>query len=196
MFRSFIALSFAGLLAACGQPAPPSSPPEATTPPPLATSGFLTAYVEEDFPMTVPELRDFLATENLIDQFEPVGKISTPVATEILSGTWPEPDAVRRVELADGHYVIERITANEPDFFQYQIFLFTNATGRGVEQIVGEQRFVPTDDGTRFEWTYNVLPHNTFVGLFVRSQMDDIETYISNGLSRYAQLARARVNGS
>ena len=103
--------------------------------------------------LTVPQLRQFLEERPLIAFLEPTGNISNPVATEIIRGEWPRPGATRRLTLADGHFVIERVIDNREDLFRYQLFVFTSATGRGVEQIVGEQRFVATENGSRFEWT-------------------------------------------
>ena len=72
------------------------------------------------------------------------------------------------MKLADGHYVIERVVENRADFFKYQLFVFTNSTGRGVEQVVGEQRFIATENGTRFEWSYKVRPRNFVTRQIVR----------------------------
>lgn len=180
-------------LTACSAAEPPSSPPELSTPPPVATSGFLTAYVEETIPMNVPQLRKFLTERPLITFLQPTENIANPVDSSVLKGTWGEPGAARWLKLADGHYVVERIIENEPDFFKYQVFIFTNATGRGVEQIVGEQKFVPTDNGTRFEWTYKVKPRNFVTRLVVRRSMDEIEAYIAGGLKGFATAARESV---
>lgn len=189
--RNVIAVLTLITLAACSNAAPPDTPPKLVAPPEVATSGFEAAYVEQTIPMTVPQLRQFMDEQPLISFLKPTENIANPIDSEILQGTWAEPGAIRRLQLADGHYVIERILDNEPEFFQYQIFVFTNATGRGVEQIVGEQRFVPVEGGTRFEWTYQVLPKNFVTRLFVRRSMDEIETYISDGLAGFANAARA-----
>ncbi|QBF29939.1 SRPBCC family protein [Thalassococcus sp. S3] len=189
-------LSFLGLtafLAACSEPEVPSSPPQMTTPPDVATSGFLTAYAEDTIPMEVPRLRAFLEEQPLIGFLEPTENISNPVASQVLDGTWPQPGAARWLRLADGHYVIERVIENDPDFFKYQVFIFTNSTGRGVDQIVGEQRFIPVEGGTRFEWTYNVAPSNFITRQIVRRNMPEIERYITGGLQGFANAARAEV---
>ncbi|MEM9010780.1 MAG: hypothetical protein AAGE18_06095 [Pseudomonadota bacterium] len=186
------ALGLTMVLTACNSAEPPAEPPQLTTPPEVATSGFLTAYVEETIPMEVAELRVYSEEDPLIGYLQPTENIANPVASQVLDGTWPEPGAVRWLRLADGHYVVERVLENELDFFKYQIFVFTNDTGRGVEQIVGEQRFVSVDEGTRFEWTYNVLPHNLVTRQIVRGNMDEIEAYIGSGLEGFAAAAAAR----
>ncbi len=190
MRKLLTVFGLAMLLASCGQPEVPTSPPQLTTPPAVATSGFLTAYVEDTIPMDRATLRRFMEEQPIVDFLEPTESISNPVEFEVLEGTWPEPGATRRVRLADGHYVIERVLENDPGYFSYQIFVFTNATGRGVDQIVGEQRFVPVDGGTRFEWTYKVRPKNVLARQVVRANMAEIESYISGGLQGFAAAAR------
>lgn len=185
------------LLAACGAmappPTPPSSPPALVAPPPVASDGFLTAFAQETIPMDAATLRRFMQTDPLIYDLQPMGSLSNPVADEVLAGTWPRPGAVRRLRLADSHYVIERVLENEPDLFRYQVYVFTNASGRGVEQIVGEQRFVSVPGGTRFDWTYNIRPRNFIARQAVAANLGEVQDYISNGLSRFAADARAEV---
>ena len=189
-----LALSLAAILAGCSEPSIPTEPPELTDPPDVATSGFLTAYTEQVIAMPVADVRAFMEEQPLTSFLEPTENISNPVEGEVIQGTWPNPGAYRWLRLADGHYIIERILENEEGFFKYQVFVFTNATGRGVEQIVGEQRFVPVDGGTRLEWTYNVLPTNFVTRQFVRRSMDEIETYIAGGLEGFAAAANASVS--
>ncbi|MEL6921760.1 MAG: hypothetical protein AAFO77_12215 [Pseudomonadota bacterium] len=179
------------LLAACGEVQVPTEPPALVSPPSVAENGFLTAYVEETIPMELTELRTFMDEQPLISFLEPTENIANPVASEVLGGNWPQPGAKRWLRLADGHYIIERVIENEPDFFKYQVFFFTNAVGRGVDQIVGEQRFVSVGDSTRFEWTYNVLPKNFITRQVVRGNMDEIEGYIGSGLQGFAAAASA-----
>ncbi|MEM7644695.1 MAG: hypothetical protein AAF366_19565 [Pseudomonadota bacterium] len=185
----FATLAF---LSACTQIEPPATPPVAPTPPEVATSGFIQAQAISTVPLSVAETRAFLEANPIIDFLEPTDSISNPVATDILSGRWPDVGAVRRVELADGHYVIERIIENRPEVFRYQLFLFTNSTGRGVDQIVGEQRFLAQPDGsTRIEWDYNVKPRNALAGIFVRQRINEIDSYITGGLDGLAAAIRA-----
>lgn len=178
-----------GILVGCSDIAPPDQPPELTAPPPVATSGFITAYTEQVIPMSLPDLREFMLERPIVTFLEPTGNISKPVEFETLVGTWGEVGATRRVKLADGHYAIERITRNDPGAFDYQIFVFTNAAGRGVDQIVGEQRFVPVDGGTRFEWSYKVLPKHFIARQVIRGNMDAIEGFIAGGLERFTVAA-------
>ncbi len=186
-----LAVGLAIILAGCSEPSIPTEPPKLTDPPEVATSGFLTAYTEQTISMSIADLRAFMKEQPLTSFLEPTENIANPVDGKVIQGEWPNPDAYRWLQLSDGHYIIERILENEGDFFKYQVFVFTNATGQGVEQIVGEQRFVPVDGGTRFEWTYNVLPTNFVTRQFVRRSMDELETYISGGLEGFAAAANA-----
>ncbi len=189
------ALGFVITLAGCSEPSIPTEPPALTEPPDVATSGFLTAYTEQSMAMSVAKVRAFMKEQPLTSFLKPTENIANPVDDKVIQGEWPNPGAYRWLKLADGHYIIERILENEDDFFRYQVFVFTNATGQGVEQIVGEQRFVPVDGGTRLEWTYNVLPTNFVTRQFVRRSMEEIETYISGGLEGFAAAANASVAG-
>ena len=191
MRKLLLVLGLAALLAACSEIDPPAAPPTLRAPPEVATSGFLTAYTEETISMSVPELRAFMEREPLIGFLEPTENIADPVEAWVLEGTWPEPGAARWLRLSDEHYVVERVLGNEPELFRYQVFVFTNATGRGVEQIVGEQRFVPMDGGTRVEWTYDVRPRNFVARQIVRGSMDEIEAYIAGGLSGLVEAAQS-----
>ena len=190
-----LALGLANILAGCSEPSIPTEPPELTAPPEIATSGFLTAYTEQTIAMAAEDVRAFLDERPIIDFLMPTENIANPVESEVVKGVWPNPGAFRWLKLSDGHYVMERVIENGADVFRYQVFVFTNATGRGVEQIVGEQRFVPVEGGTRIEWTYNVLPTNFVTRLFVRQSMEEIQSYISRGLEGFAAAANASVEG-
>jgi len=175
------------LIAACSSVSPPDTPPEYTDPPEVATEGLIPAFVTAELPFDVVGSRDYAERVSIIEFFEQSGSIAPPVGGEILRGEWGKAGAVRRLELADGHYVIERIISNEPELFKYQIWVFTNSVGRGVEQIVGEQRYIPiASDKTRFEWTYAVKPKNGFTAIFVRRQMPDIEAFLQGAVDGWA----------
>lgn len=176
-------------LVACGSPEPPIIPPEPTPPPAVTTEGAVAIRLSRDLPTDLEATRALLRSDPLIDQLREVDGIAPPVSARTLSGTWGEPGAVRRLTLADGHYVIERVLENEPRRFRYQVWVFTNAAGQGVEQIVGEQRFLPLPDGgTRFEWDYDIVPAGPVAGFFIARRASTIETYLSGGLERFAAL--------
>ena len=180
------------MLAACAAPTPPAVPPEPTAPPPVATEGFVSARTAAVVPMSVPELRAFMLERPLLTFLEPTENVSPPRKAEVLSGTWSEVGAVRRLRLTDGHYVIERVLEDEPELFRYQVWVFTNAAGRGVDQIIGEQRFVALGpDETRYEWDYNIKPKNTVTRVFVRRLVErEIQPFLDDGLQAFAAAAR------
>ncbi len=191
VFQAFIrAILIAAVFVAGCAARPPDDPPSYTEPPVVATDGFVTAFASEVFPMSLEGLRAFMLEESLIDYLEPVGSIANPASGEVLRGEWPNVDAVRRLQLTDGHYVIERVLENEPTVFRYQLWVFTNDVGRGVSQIVGEQRFTEVDGGTRFDWYYNMAPRNGFTRIFVkRACKREVQPYLAGGLRRYAEAA-------
>jgi len=182
-----VAVPFVAFLAACGSVAPPSEPPAYSEPPALATEGLVPILVTADLPFDVPGSRDYAARTPIVEFFEQTGSIAPPASSEILSGTWPEVGAVRRIRLTDGHYVIERIMQNEPEEFIYQIWVFTNEAARGVQQIVGTQKFIDAGpDVTRFEWTYAVKPKNAITRIFVQRQVPELKDYLQTAVDGWA----------
>ena len=193
--RVLVALS--GLaLAACAAPAPPDAPPAYTAPPPVATDGAIPVGASAFVPMAPERLRAFLAERPMTSFLAPSGSLAPPVGAGVLSGDWAEPGAARWVELADGHYIAERVVANEPERFRYQIYVFTNAAGRGVDQIVAEQRFVAVEGGTRFEWDYDVYPRSALTRPFVSRFVErELRPYIEAGTAAMARAAREATEG-
>ncbi|MEO1573948.1 MAG: hypothetical protein AAFU65_03220 [Pseudomonadota bacterium] len=183
------------LLTACTTSvAPPEHPPEYTEPPVVTTDNAIRIVVSTDVPMGLTELRAFLVENPFIDYLVTTDSIAAPKDWESLHGTWLTPGASRRLRLEDGHFVIERILENRPELFRYQIWTFTNAAGRGVEQIVGEQRFFELSDRrTRFEWTYNVRPRSALTGWFVNRRKDELREYMQNGTDRMAAAASGSI---
>ena len=178
------------ILVACEPRTPPSEPPKLSQAPEVATDGFLVADAEEIIPLNLDELNRFRVQRPLTEFLKPTENISNPVEQKVIEGNWPEVGAVRWVRLADGHYIIERILENEPQFFKYQIFVFTNDAGRGVEQIVGEQRFTPVEGGTKFEWDYKIKPkRGSITRKVIKGRLEEIDKYISDGLRDFATAA-------
>lgn len=184
------------LLASCtSAPAPPEVPPSYSEPPPVATDGFVTVVTSADIPMSVADLRAFLLDRPFIAFLEPTEGIAPPVSEEPLIGDWLTPGAVRRLQLEDGHYVIERVLENEPELFTYQAWIFTNAAARGVDHIYGVQRFIELGpDETRFEWTYNVKPKSALTAIFVRRQVAELTEFMETGTQAMAAAASRTVS--
>ncbi|NNU17705.1 hypothetical protein HK107_15340 [Parvularcula sp. ZS-1/3] len=191
-----IASLLALTLAACGSVAPPDAPPQPTPPPAVATEGLIPVVVTAKLPFSLEEARAFAEANSITDFMEPSGDIAKPVGFAYLEGEWPNPGAVRRVELSDGHYVIERITGNEPELFTYQIWVFTNELRRGLEQVVGIQRFTETAEGTTdFHWTYGLKPKGPLTAFFVRRQVPDVQTYLQTAVDGWAEEAERQAAG-
>ena len=184
-------IAFAALVASCTSAiTPPETPPAYSEPPPLADDGYVTVVTSAEIPMSVSDLRAFLIDRPFITFLEATESISPPISEQPLSGEWLTPGAVRRLQLADGHYVIERVLENEPELFSYQAWVFTNAAARGVNHIFGEQRFIAlSPEQTRFEWTYNVKPKSAVTAFFVRRQVPELTQFMDVGTLAMAAAA-------
>lgn len=176
--------------------APPDGPPAFTHPPAVSTQGAVVIETTATVPLSLAELRAFLQRAPLIDFLEPADGLAPPAEGKVLEGDWPQAGAVRWLRLEDGHYVIERILRNEPERFEYQIWVFTNAAGRAVEQIVGVQTFTEVSAGeTRFDWTYSIKPKNAFARWIVNSRRGAFDAYLGGATARMAAAARAEAEG-
>ena len=79
--------------------------------------------------------------------------------TELLSGTWGQKGARRRVVLTDGGEALEEIIESDlPDTFRYIVWNYTTEAAAYVRYGVGEFRFEPVGDTTRVIWTYAFKP--------------------------------------
>ena len=192
----FLAIAALVFVANCGS-APPDGPPAVTPPPEVSTEGAVVIETTATVPMDLATFRAFLVDNPLIGFLAPVDDLAPPVEARVLDGNWPDAGAVRWLRLEDGHYVIERILENELELFRYQIWVITNAAGRAVEQIVGEQTFTDVGDGrTRFDWTYAIKPRNGLARFFVNQRRSVFEDYLGGATDRMAEAARADANGS
>ncbi|WP_379553873.1 hypothetical protein [Qipengyuania sp. DGS5-3] len=187
----YLLSAFVLFLAGCSAAAAPETPPEYTEPPPVATDGFITTVVEAEIPMSVEEHRAWLLENPFIYFFEPTENISPPASTTDLRDDWLKPNSVRRINLEDGHYVIERVLENRPELFSYQVWIFTSDVALGVDQIIGEQRFIAIDDDTmKFEWTYKIKPKGAITGFFVRQRQPEVARFMKTGTNAMAAAAR------
>ncbi|MEM0928628.1 MAG: hypothetical protein AAGI89_04965 [Pseudomonadota bacterium] len=185
MRRSLVLIAL--VLASCTSSQPPDVPPPYVDPPEVATDGFVSTVSVVDVPMGLEDFRAFLIEQPFIGFLAPTETIFPPVSEEALQGEWLNVGAVRRLTLGDGHYVIERVLENEPEIFRYQVWVFTNDAARGVEQIVGEQRFTRIDDTTtRFEWSYNVKPRSFLTRPFVKQRQPELQRFMDNGTAALA----------
>jgi len=165
-------LAAALTLAACaGTPAPPAVPPsDFSLRPEIGETGFAKTVIVQDFPLERAKLREWLQDGNKVVAAMDGGEdIAGPVDAVYFDGEWPKEGATRRVELSDGHYVLERVMSNSPAAFEYQIWNMTNQVGNNVDYVHGIQAFAPlSEGGTRMTWTYKVQPNAGFKRPFVQ----------------------------
>ena len=159
--------------------------------------------LERDFDVPRDVLMPWMTeTTRMVDAMEETENIKKPVAIDVLSGTWPEDGAVRRVTLSDGHQSLERVVANRlPESFEYQIWNFTTSAGGNLDYALGTQMWSEVDadgdgaeDETRLEWTYALLPNARFKRRFVQSFVNnDIEPFLSGAADRVVAKAEAEL---
>ncbi|MEM8781639.1 MAG: SRPBCC family protein [Planctomycetota bacterium] len=92
---------------------------------------------------------------------EPNGELPAIVNVVPLEGQWHHPNARRRVELADGHSVIEQLlTFDAPRGFTYILWNFTSEARHGVEYATGRWYVTPVPEGTHVLWRYGLAPRS------------------------------------
>lgn len=183
----FAALAVAALVA-CAPSGPPAAPEPTAIPAPEIRDG---AYAEHMARRTISatpaEVFSWLDAGGMIAALQSMPPVSKPIEITVLSGTWPQAGAVRRVKLEDGNFALERVIAYEPpSLMRYQVWAFTTPAAGQVSYAVGEFRAAPTGDGqTEFTWTYRMRARNAlaqpFVGGFVR---DRFAPFMDNGVAR------------
>ncbi|APX12073.1 SRPBCC family protein [Tateyamaria omphalii] len=154
-------------------------------PPGLARdTKYLTNTETATFTGTVGQVRAFMDQNPITDFVTPTEAIPAIEGIQVLSGTWPEPGAVRRVDLAGGHSVHERVLTNTPTAFTYQIWDITAPAGRVVDHIKGEFTFEQRGDTVHVTWDYNIKP-NIFVArpAINRYLRDDFGPFMRAGLN-------------
>ncbi|MEM6371945.1 MAG: hypothetical protein AAF727_04095 [Pseudomonadota bacterium] len=115
------------------------SPAGVPAPPALAKPSLYMTHVETATASgQVAAFRTFLDANPVTDFVAVTDAIPSIEGFTYLSGTWPEPGAIRRVELAGGHSVHERVLANSDGRFAYQIWNITAPAGRVIDHIMGE----------------------------------------------------------
>ena len=199
--RLLAPLVLAGFLAACSSTVtPPAIPPsDVTTFPALSDGGYASTTVTGLYPMGLAETRAWIADGNkIVAEMEPTENIAKPSDIVYLTGDWPEPGATRRVEMTDGHFVLERVLSNTDDRFEYQIWGLTSAAGRNVEHVHGIQAFEELADGTtQLTWTYKVKPDAGFKRPFVQRFVNkDITPFLTQAVENTVALANTQMDAS
>lgn len=188
-----IALLAAAPVWATADQTPPTLPQKSVAelgipaPPELAASGTYQTNTERAvLPFaTAQDVRRFMDAHPVTDYVATTEAIPEIVGFTYLSGAWPGVGAVRRVDLADGSTVHERVLVNEPDNFAYQIWDISSGPGRFIDHIKGELRWIETaEGGVEVIWDYNVKPRvfvaRPFINGFLR---DDFGPFKAAGLS-------------
>ncbi len=187
-FKSLIVPLVAIAATACaGSVAPPSEPPQYTgTAPDLSGGQYAVYETERIFIAPLEPLRAFIEDGNkIVAAMEETDNIKKPVDVVVLSGTWPEEGAVRRLEFSDGHYTLERVLENDfPTLFRYQVWNFTAAAGNNLDYAYGQQAWEALPDGrSKLTWTYSLKPNAGYKRFFVqRFVNNDMRPLMENAL--------------
>ncbi|MEO1555153.1 MAG: SRPBCC family protein [Pseudomonadota bacterium] len=188
-------------LVATAKGAPPAIPylefaaqtPGVPAPPPLADpSRYMTNTETATVTGSPGAFRAFLDANPVTDFVVATDAIPEIENIVYLAGTWPEVGALRRVDLVGGHSVHERVLANTPDRFAYQIWNITAPAGRVIDHIMGEFQFVQSGGETTVTWDYNIKP-NLFlarpaIGRFLNNDFGPfMEAGLSGAVDAYQQ---------
>ncbi len=173
----------------------PMGPPDGTNPPPLADDGdYLTNTESVIFNGSRDEVLAFMADPGLTSFLKPSGRIPAITDVNVLSGTWGEAGAVRRVSLADGGYTAERMLESNRDIFSYQIWDLTSWSGRAIDHIRGDIWYEDVCNGqTRMSWSYSILPKTGLLSGPIRTFLkEDFQPFMENGLNDMAAAFNAQ----
>lgn len=145
---------------------------------------YLTNTETATFTGTIADFRAFLEANPITDFVIPTDAIPAIESITYLTGTWPEVDALRRVDLAGGHTVHERVIANTDDRFAYQIWNITAPSGRVINHIMGEFRYAQTGADVTVTWDYNIRPSLFLARPAIRGFLeDDFGPFMRAGLT-------------
>ncbi|WP_224813886.1 SRPBCC family protein [Hasllibacter sp. MH4015] len=162
--------------------------PRGDGPPPLRdASSYLTTTQTEIFngpPAAVIEALQSPET-GVLAFVTPTDRIPAIAALVPLEGAFPNEGAVRRVELATGDQVTERVLTNNARAFAYQIWGFTAANARPIDHIRGQFTYSDLGDGrTEVRWDYAVAPRVFWARPFVQAFLDnDFAPFMAAGLT-------------
>ncbi|WP_299293563.1 SRPBCC family protein [uncultured Tateyamaria sp.] len=147
-------------------------------------SRYLTNTETATFNGTIDGFRAFLDANPITDFVVPTDAIPAIEGITYLSGTWPNPGALRRVDLAGGHSVHEQVVANTDTNFVYQIWNITAPAGRAINHIKGEFTFAQSGDEVTVTWDYNIKPNVFFARPAIRGFLDnDFGPFMQAGLT-------------
>ncbi len=159
--------------------------PEIPLPPQLAADGsYLTNTVTTTLSGTVAEVRAHFDNNPVTDFTVPTEAIPAIEDIIYLAGDWPEPGALRRVDLANGYSVHEQVIANTEAQFVYQIWNITAPGGRAIDHIKGEFNFDQQGDAVKITWDYNIKPRAFFARPAINTFLEeDFAPFMKAGMT-------------
>lgn len=142
---------------------------------------------------TVPEVRAFFENNPVTDFVAPTDTIPAIENIVYLSGNWPEVGALRRVDLAGGDSIHERVLRNTQGNFAYQIWNITAPAGRAINHIMGEFTFEQDGDMVNVTWDYNIKPSIFVARPAIRNFLkNDFGPFMRSGLSGTVNVYNSR----
>jgi Polyketide cyclase / dehydrase and lipid transport len=183
-----LVVAMAIVLAACAPEGPPMPPDLAMSPAPALEEGHHSTHIStRRINVDAAELWGWVDGGAMLAALESRPPVSKPARVEEMSGKWPETGAVRRVQLEDGNYVLERVLEyRPPELMRYQVWAFTTSAAAQVDYAVGEFRVSSAESGgSDFTWTYRMRAKSAlarpFIDGFVR---DRFAPFMDNGVQR------------
>jgi hypothetical protein len=179
-------------LTACSA-APPAQAPGLAEPPAIAQDeNYVTHVSTRTVNWDRVSFRRWLEREQLVSFFPKDMGIAGVKSTTPMRGTWGQNNAIRRVELEDGHYAFDFIVNNRyPDVFQYQVYGLTNDLGRVAEYVRAELKYSEDKPGvTTLQWTYAARPKSAITKSLLDNAMKNrIAPYMEAGMTNMAAAA-------
>ena len=168
-------------------------------PPFRDAEAYLTNVERAIFSGSQAEVRAALQTEEtgVLAFTEATDRIPKITGTTPVEGAFPNPDAIRMVNLATGDTATERVLVYTEDRFAYQVWGFTAANSRPIDHIRGEFEYIDQGDGTtEVIWTYAIAPRVFWARPFIQDFLDnDIAPFMESGLQGAANAFNTRPAG-
>lgn len=153
---------------------PPTKPPSFTGPKPPIEGEGISQTEEIDINIPVHLFVEWCAKTPLEEMLNGVKGMEAVARTEMISGTWGEVGARRRVVLESGHQAAQEILeSNWPWLLRYQLWGFTNQGRLLSKYAIGEIRSTESQCGVHIIWTYQFQKRSQLMSpvlsLFVRT---------------------------
>ncbi|MGL4405514.1 MAG: hypothetical protein ACRCT6_07120 [Notoacmeibacter sp.] len=173
---------------------PPSAPPAsyANAAPAVGEGPFVEFTTRQTVPMSREKLLLWWRDNELVTFLKASGSIPAVESQTMMEGEWFNVGAKRRVNLAGGHFAVERILETNPDAFRYQIWGFTTSAGLLVDQALGEILYKPiSTTETEIVWTYRMQPRGFWARpLLQRFMTNEFGPFMEKGLAAMAEATK------